>query len=501
MFLRFSIAIAALVLAASAYARAETYTPTPLTPKQILAQAHAAYGRLAPGTYQEIDAVHSGAFDYTDTTVSNGTDYRTTIDGGGFESSYGYDGTHSWEQNPNGIVTVRSNFRNKSDPNVLALEHPDDPKYHVRVLGITTTVPHQYVLDVNPPGGFDQFRYYDVTTHVLTQTVSYTSDRYRHVTTYSDYHTAFGETMPYRVHSYDGRPQNDTTTTTLSYMKDSTDSLAMPTPLAFFNYTGKPIVLPATFTDGGIVLHTQLNGHPYDFILDSGASGLFIDPGAAHALGLTPYGRSSETIGGGDVDMGHVRIADFRVGPLDMKQVAFTTAPFDSVAGRSHVIGLIGYDFLASGIYKIDFKARTLTLYPSNGFDPKALGLNGVPLQLDDGIARANVWINGVHGHVLIDTGAFSTMLYSRFANKVHASSDNVDTRFETVGGGMNARVVHIQNLIFGGIRFQIGRAIVPDSSTFNVSDYDGLLGRDVLSAYQLFFDYPDHALFVKPNM
>ncbi len=486
-----------------AHARAgEAYTPTPLTASEIFAKAKAATGTLASGTFRRVQRAIVGGAEHTYTTIMRGDEYRETIAGGGFTSSVGYVDKQSWTQNENGIVTLRNDFHAKVDPNELAVEHPDDPKYHVRVLGITASLPHRYAVELNPPGGYDEYLYYDASTFLLAKIVSYPTDRYRHVETYSDYRRTFGKMFAYRTHSYDGRPQNDDVTTTVSFEPDTTPhELAMPAGRTLFSYTGKPIVIPATFTRGGVILHTSVNGRGLDFVLDSGASGLFIDPGIAHQLGLTPFGRSSETIGGGDIDLGLVRLPEMKIGPLTLRHPVFTTSPFQEQDGNARAIGLIGFDFLASGIFEFDFKAGTLTLYPRDTFDPKALGLRALPLQLDDGIPRADAWIEGVHGHFAVDTGAFNMLVYRNFVKKLPSHDADGSTQMGTVGGTMKARLIQLTDLIFGGIRFHHATALMPVGSTFDLSDYDGLLGRDVLANYKAYFDYGDGLLYVKPNL
>ena len=67
------------------------------------------------------------------------------------------------------------------------------------------------------------------------------------------------------------------------------------------------------------------------------------------------------------------------------------------------------------------------------------------------------------------------------------------------VGGVVPAQLKQLTDLEFGGIHFGDAAVFVPSSSTFNLSDYDGILGRDVLSQYQLFFDYARRQLYIKP--
>lgn len=498
------IGAALLAFASSPVSSAQAYDPTTLTASEIFRNARAAYGSLVGGSYVETQLTDSGGTEWTYVTLTHGDDYKTTVTGGGFTSAYGRYQSQAWSQDDNGIVILRSQFHDKESPNALALRHPDDPKYGVRVLGITPTQPKQYVVEINPPGGYDEFRYYDAGTWLLSQVVSYTRDRRKHVTEYGGYRKTFGEMRAYRVHSYDGNADNDTVTTIESYAPSAPDAdLSIPAGHPLFSYDGaKPLQLPATFTQSGIVLRAIVNGRGLDFILDSGASGLFIDPAVAHELGLVPFGHHSITIGGGDVNMGRVRIPKMTIGGLEVDNAVFTTSPIDQPAGDARAVGLIGFDFLASGIIGIDFKQQTLTLFPRDAFDPKSLGLIDLPLQLDDGVPRTDVWIEGVHGHFMVDTGAFQMLVYHNFADKLPSAAHLTrDSEIVTVGGVMSTSVLRINDLIFGGVKYDVATAIEPNSSTFDFIDYDGLIGRDVLSNYRSYFDYADGALYVKPEL
>lgn len=494
--------VAAITFAAQAPA-AEQYTATPYTAAEILKQARHAGGDLQSGTYVRVERTHTGGVDRTSTTFMNGQDWRTTVVGGGYSSSYGdYHGQH-WGEDDNGIVVLQSDFRKHVDPNALAWRHPEDPKYNVRLLGMTSSQPAEYVIEANPPGGSDEYRYFDAKTLLLDRVVRFAKDRYRHVTQYSDYRNVFGDTVAFRIQYSDGRPQNDEVTETLSFAHAPAQTpVTIPQSQSLFNLAGNAAVtLPASFTSGGIVLHTNVNGRGLDFLLDSGASGLLIDPGVAHQLGLTPFGRNSETIGGGDVDMGEVRIPEMTLGPLSMHNVAFTTSPMDQQVGDARVIGLMGFDFIASGILCVDFKQKTVTVYPRTTFNPTVMGLHGLPLQLDDGIPRVSASMEHVPGAFLVDTGAFAMLAYRHYVDKLPSTSiEAFHMRFGTVGGPMNARLLDVSDFLFGGIDFRWGQVIMPLSSTFDITDYDGIIGRNALSSYKLYFDYADRMLYVEPN-
>jgi hypothetical protein len=495
---------AALFLFPTGSATAETYDPSDLSAVQVFEHARAARGSLENGTYKQIQHLHVGGVDRTSTTYLSGKDWRTTVEGGGYTEAYGfYQGKH-WRQNDNGIVVLQSDFRAKVDPNVLALDHPEDPHYRVRALGLTQSEPREYVVEANPPAGSDQYRYYNAKTFLLDRVVTFTKDRYRHVTEYGDYRPVFGETLAFRVHSYDGRPQNDDLTTTISVEKTTQEiSLALPPSRPLFQITGDtPIVLPARFTPSGIILRAVVNGRGLDFLLDSGASALFIDPGVAHDLGLTPYGRLSTTVGGGDVDEGRVRIPEMSIGTLALHDVVLFTTPHNVQTDGARIIGLIGFDLLASAVTEIDFKAKTVTVYPRTAFNPDALGLRALPLELDDGIPRVMASIEHVPGAFLLDTGAFAMLAYRNYVDKLPAAPiESLNYRIGTVGGPMDAQLHDVTDFEFAGVDFRTAQIIVPNRSTFDITDYDAIIGRNALSDYRIYFDYANRTLYVKPNL
>jgi predicted aspartyl protease len=304
---------------------------------------------------------------------------------------------------------------------------------------------------------------------------------------------------PFRIHSYDGRPQNDTVTETISFEQAPANSAPVVMPTSRPLYTiDQPLPIPATFGRDGIIVRVNVKGRGLDFLLDSGAGGLAIDPGVAHQMGLTSYGRSTTTIGG-EINVSRTRIPERDVGPLKLHDIAFSEIPMSYYADGQRIVGILGCDFIASAIVGIDFQHSTVTLYPSS-FDPRALGMFTLPLQMDDGVPRVQASFEGVLGFFLVDTGATGTVAYDTYVKKLR-SSQSLDegARLNAIGGTVPARLKQLTDLQFGGIHFGDAAVFVPSSSTFNLSDYDGILGRDVLSQYQLFFDYAKHQLYIKP--
>lgn len=493
--------ILALFAAAASIAPADEYAPSQLTAAQVLQKADAASGDLQPGKYVEVEEDHGGGVDTAVTTHIDGGDYVEYDKTGPFTSASGsYHGQH-WRQNENGIVVLLSRFHAKVDPNVLAWENPDDPAYRVRVLGITAAQPHEYVLEANPPGGSDQYRYYDAKTFLLDRVVTYAKDRYRHVAEFSDYRTVFGETRWFKRTYSDGRPQNDEVDRVLSFTSEGTAGvpLTIPASRPLFHVGDKPVSLPVRFTRGGVIVRVTIAGRGLDLLIDSGASDVLLDPGVAHDLGIKPYGRTTQTIGG-DFDMSRAIVPQMSVGPLQAQNVAVTLGPIDQHIEDARVVGLLGFDFLASAVPCFDFKAQSLTLYSRPAFDAQSTGFAAMPMMVDDSVPRVPASFERTNGWFLLDTGSFATMLYQSYLRKLPSAvmADTGFAGFSAVGGNVQARRYNVTDFSFGPLLFRDAMVTVPQISTFDMVDYDGIIGRDALSDYAFCLDYANRQAFLK---
>lgn len=496
-------------------AAADEYAPTTFTAAQILAKSDAASGRLIPGQYLIVRRYVTPSQITTSMTQTSGDDYITVETTGNLTDEFGSYQGQRWERDVNGIVLRASGFHAAADPNALAWRNPSDPRYRVEVLGLTQNAPVEYVVEANPPGGQDEYRYYDAQTFLLDKDVIFGVDRYRHETDYSDYRTVFGETIAFNSHYGDGQPANEESDSVESFTASPTQvSLAIPDTQPLFGFISAPVTLPAQFSDEeiaapAIIIPVKIGGQTLNFELDSGSTDLFIDTGAASRLGLTLQGKSSSTIAGTFTQY-HTTIPEFSVGGLTVRNAVFTVGPF---GGEEHAVGLLGCDFLASAVVGIDFRNKRVTLYPWASFNPAALGVAQMPMQLDDCVPRVSLSIESVPGEFVLDTGSFGTLVYRHYLARlpkapVAQEGDTADTAYagtsltaQAIGGKIQTTFYNVSDLVFGGARFGVGQVLVPNaSSTFQDPDYDGIIGRNILQDFVFYLDYNDDVIFIKPQ-
>jgi predicted aspartyl protease len=499
----FPIALVLLCCVPRFAAADEAYAPTNLTAADILQKAKAARGTLAPGNYKYVEVSQGGGLDQTTTVYIGGNDWIAHAEAGPFTTASGSFQKQSWRQNENGIVTRDTAADSSTDPDAAALLQPD-AEHSVVALGITDDTPPLYAIDVDPPGGEHQIRYYDAQTFLLAKVVTWGKDRLQHVEIYGDYRRVFGAVRAFRTTYSDGRTDNDTTTTITSYetAKD-VPSFQIPATKSVVTFPSvAPVVLPARFIHGAIVVRTTIGGRGLDFLLDTGdAAGITIDPGVAHQLGLITYDRRSATVGG-SYDVARTIVPEMTIGNLHLHDAVFTEAPLPSAAtGYVSVVGALCFDFIDSAVVAIDFKNETVTLYPPGCAIPNAAALVALPIGLRNGAPRVAASFADIPGNFLIDTGAPQILLFKSYLDrlpKMAPAPGQIQMNF--VGGGVTGKMFYVDDLHFGSTHFERVNAFVPESSTVDLHGYDGIIGRSVLKFYTVYFDYANQQIYLLRN-
>ena len=117
-----------------------------------------------------------------------------------------------------------------------------------------------------------------------------------------------------------------------------------------------------------------------------------------------------------------------------------------------------------------------------------------MPLQVQDHLLVVPAGINGKWVHLVVDSGAERTTISETVANRLGLSHDpKYTTRSMGIGGATTTTDVTIDRLVLGGVHFPIDRIAV---GTFNLQsdhglDADGLLGADIVLAFDMDIDVP----------
>jgi hypothetical protein len=119
-----------------------------------------------------------------------------------------------------------------------------------------------------------------------------------------------------------------------------------------------------------------------------------------------------------------------------------------------------------------------------------------VPLEVRNGLLVVRAGVDGRWVTLLVDSGAERTALAGDVVTRLGLARDEkIITRSTGVGGSFTASDAIIPGLVLGGVRFGISRVAVGQFHFGPSFAADGLLGQDILTAFDLDIDVPGRTL------
>jgi len=495
-------ATASLAQVLSAYRKSEGKPPKPVS------------------TLREVDSISAYGETGTQTYTQSGGDYAEMTQLGPSTTASGSFHGKRWQQNENGYTTSLTGLHPETELSAEALSNAvhGEKIDSVRLLGMVKVPVNAYVVEVEPKGGRHEWLFLDpITGRLVRREASRTGHRL--VWTYDDFRTTDGTTEAWHEHFSDGFSNNDVDTKTTSIQIGATVSpadIAIPqsrSPL-HFPIGVTHVQLPARIEYGIIIVRLTINGRGLDFQLDSGASNIVIDADVARQLGLQTFGERTQSVAG-DFQASDAIVPQIQIGQLTMSNVTVHCLPFASDWGEhTKIVGLLGYDFLAGAVVKVDYLNQTV-----DAFDPLSFkGPTGqsfqVPIRLDDDVPVASAQVgNGAMGQFIVDTGSFAVLVFPSFVN----ANQNELLEFgytegsrtfypvissQGVGGEVSLMPLQASTFRFGTVGFNAFTVLdaFRAKSDFKDEDLDGLIGHTLLKYFDVYFDYHDSMLILQPN-
>ncbi len=429
-----------------------------------------------------------------------GKDYRETTTLGPLIYENGQHAGVRWQQNRNGITFTYSGFHTRDAVTERTWESKDDR--NVRLIGESLAL-NAYVVELDPPGGRHEWLYITKAGGQIVRRDVLEHSR-RFVTIYDEFRPFDGELLAGHIRTVDslGNEREQTLVTrSLDTTPDPADVAIAPTRRALVEFPPglSAVRLPVRFTNGLFVVRVAVNGRPFDFLLDSGAAGIVIDPIVAETLGLERYGeRVGATLG--PYPETTAIVPALTIGGLRMRNVVSRVVPIPfSADDRTRIAGLLGFDFFAEIVVHIDAERGTAeALTPAAFRNPP--DFSAVGLELDDKQPAVRVKIGPVAARVILDTGANRSVLATSFADRLESGGERespAPARIHAIGGIGTADTVRLRNLEFAGAT--IGEFFVDVSAAdLGFEDIDGLLGSDRMRDYDIYFDYRSNTVYCR---
>ncbi len=126
-----------------------------------------------------------------------------------------------------------------------------------------------------------------------------------------------------------------------------------------------------------------------------------------------------------------------------------------------------------------------------------------MPLEVHNRLLIVPAGIDGKWVTLLVDTGAERTVLSGDVVDRLGLERDEkIITRSRGMGGTFTANDAIIPGLVLGGVRFPLSRVSVGQFQFGPGLAADGLLGSDILLAFDLDIDVPGRTLtFYRPRV
>jgi predicted aspartyl protease len=121
---------------------------------------------------------------------------------------------------------------------------------------------------------------------------------------------------------------------------------------------------PASSCAPLLLVDVRVNGQgPFQFVVDTGASGTGLSRRLAERLRLGDGEQRTALGAGGAVSAETVRVRELQVGPLRMENLPVFVTDLSAIAGKAgaEIDGILGYDFLHRWRVLIDYPGQTLT--------------------------------------------------------------------------------------------------------------------------------------------
>ncbi len=425
----------------------------------------------------------------TATIYRSGADFREVDIDGGLHAEFGRYQHQDWHQNANGQTVL------------------DQPGSEAAATGgftssvaVAAAPPHALVLSRLDSGGDGTKEYVDpVTFAVLRREVIAPAETT--VFTYDDFRTVDGHTAAWHWTRRDGHAENDADYRVTSFVTRPITGaeIGIPPPrraLVEFPAGKTSVELPVRMIgDGGaFAVHVVIAGRGYDFLLDSGATGIEIDDATAQEVGLRALRTST------------VVVPDMQVGELRMHDVVAQTRPSAAAAPPgANIAGILGFDFIAELHLRLDYENGRATAF--SAAEPLPAGANAIAVEVRLGTQRplTGASVNGVPGErFVIDTGSAQTLTIFNYFARRHPKALGVTDRdapqYDAVRGTLQSDRYDLTSVDIGKLHLRQFEALVVDPKHNNWPGIDGLIGAELLRYFTVWLAYDDSHVVLVPN-
>ncbi len=280
------------------------------------------------------------------------------------------------------------------------------------------------------------------------------------------------------------------------------------------------VQIPIEVHNNLIVIPVVLNGQlPLKFVLDTGVRTAILTDKAFSDILKLPYVRKYVISVPGEEKVIEAYITSGV--SLDLPGVesighALLVLEEDFLEMRNYmgtdVHGIIGYELFSRFIVQIDYEKKLMTLFTPERFR-KGRNYKTIPIKMEDTKPYLFTEVYQTNGSVinaklLVDSGAsHALMLDSQADNNIVLPEVNIESVLgRGLGGTIKGKIGRIKKINIG--EFQINDVITNypgpdaymDSIKYTLSFRSGSIGGEILSRFNVVYDFPNEVLYLKKN-
>lgn len=481
-----------------------------LQPQALIAEGKEA-GEGMEGPWSEVVDLKTGHY-----TVRAQTPVYSTADG--------LDAKGRWHQDISGMVHAYDSQEAQAVNVTVSwltrfgyLTSPEGSVQLVPLADVTEQGRRFQRLEVTPQGGRTVTLWIDAGTHRLDRAV-WLSSFQMWTQRYADYRQVEGLWLPFRITTEAGTPENAAVDRVERYQvlaRVPADRLQRPDGTVR-DVTLAPgatrAVSPMKLEGGLLLVWASINGKPaMPFLLDTGGHAI-LTTAAAQKLGLKSVGKGvGFGSGPGSMSTAYTRVDHLRLGEADLGAQTFLVMPYPySLCQRGTeepLAGLLGLEIFERFAVTLDYDHGRATFEPfDHGAAPAAGEGRAIPLRFTDDMPLIEAKVEGQPGTFGVDTGNGAyTLVFPQWAERVGLAA-----RYEKglavptggVGGTYTAHVLHAGSLELGGAKVTDPLVMLTRAdagATGNPSEA-GNIGQDILSRFNVRFDYRRRAMYLSPR-
>ncbi|WP_266158093.1 aspartyl protease family protein [Dyella silvatica] len=431
----------------------------------------------------------------------------------------GYDGLRAWEKESSGTVTDQAG----GDTLQLAINESyrdrnlwwrsDRGNASIQSQGRKTADNQAFdVLTVTPRDGKPFEAWFSADTHRLARTVE--AQVTQTITTFfSDYAEIDGVPVAHTLVVDDGSgvANRQTMSLTSAHFEPARTASAYARPAAElhdYSLAGgvSETTVPFQLINNHIYVQASVNGSkPLTFIVDTGGHDI-VTPVTAKLLGVKPQGSQTSTGAGDNVaQSGLVDVDSISVGAATLNRQTLTVLQFSNAAEGIDEQGMIGYEFFARFITRVDYDKQQITFIDKKHFDPKDAG-TPVSFRFYHQFPEVLGFYDGIPGRFGIDTGARNALSLTRpFTEQGHLRERETKGVEALTGWGVGGPT---RGYVFQGKHLKLGDVDIAGPLTQFSVDKGGAGGVDafpnnvgggVLKRFVVTFDYDHQLMYLKP--